>query len=154
MKSIEINYKTSDSYEVLYPTTVADNVSIIFSEFAGNLTEYAEYLQGLFTAVKADKAEVVYGHYVGNGNTGSNRTLVLGINPVMVAIIEGIGKDGQTFLFLKPSYEIVQGGSNIPELAGWNDNGVIIERASSNWSELALNTNGVTYYYVAVGFGL
>ena len=89
-----------------------------------------------------------YGHYIENGNTGSNRTLVLGITPVMVAIVEDTGKVSTTSLFVKPSFEIVQGGSNILELAGWNDNGVIIERASSSWSELALNTKGVTYYYV------
>ena len=71
-KNIEINYKTSDSYELLYPVTIADNVSFSSTTFEGTLSEYALSIASQFQEVDEAKANMEFGYYMGTGTSGAN----------------------------------------------------------------------------------
>lgn len=100
-----------------------------------------------------EKAQVVYGSYVGTGYT-IQKTITVPFYPFAFYIQGASGQSsGFPSIFLRPRLDSATAyQSNWPELDAWLDNGVTTQAQSSGqWQNMTFNVAGVTYYYMAIG---
>lgn len=148
MKSIEINYKTSDSYEVLYPTTIADGVSISTSDFTGTLSTYITQLEERISVLNSGKSNIEVGQYVGTGN---DITLTFSFAPKYLYVCSENGYWNFLFGFMaygQVKYPCLRASQDIEV---WDQNASVAFSGNSVTFE-GLNNSGDDFYYVAFGF--